>query len=69
MPFIVIDTTNDYNPINKRQFATETEAEAAATQELQANPRVVLSTAKVLKVFKAEAVSYTHLTLPTICSV
>lgn len=54
MPFIVIDTTNDYNPLNKRQFATETEAEAAATQELQSNPRVVLSTAKVLKVFKAE---------------
>ena len=54
MPFIVIDTTNDYNPINKRQFATEAEAEAAATQELQANPRVVLSTVKVLKVFKAE---------------
>ena len=54
MPFIVIDTTNDYNPINKRQFATESEAETAATQELQSNPRVVLSTAKVLKVFKAE---------------
>ncbi|HDS1723976.1 hypothetical protein NPS53_17395 [Pseudomonas putida] len=54
MPFIVIDTTNDYNPINKRQFVTEAEAEAAATLELQANPRVVLSTAKVLKFFKAE---------------
>lgn len=54
MPFIVTDTTNDFNPLNKRQFATEAEAEAAATQELQANPRVVLSTAKVLKVFKAE---------------
>ena len=54
MPFIVIDTTNDYNPINKRPFATEAEAEAAATQELQSNPRVVLSTAKVLKVFKAQ---------------
>ncbi|AJQ46887.1 MULTISPECIES: hypothetical protein [Pseudomonas] len=54
MPFIVIDTTNDYNPINKRQFATEGEAETAATQELQSNPRVVLSTAKVIKVFKAE---------------
>jgi hypothetical protein len=33
MPFIVIDTTNDYNPINKRQFATEAEVEAAATQD------------------------------------
>ncbi|MEW5512062.1 hypothetical protein ABGT16_05525 [Pseudomonas asiatica] len=54
MPFIVIDSTNDFNPLNKRQFATEAEAEAAATQELQTNPRVVLSTAKVLKVFKAE---------------
>ncbi|GHS80350.1 hypothetical protein PAGU2196_11840 [Pseudomonas sp. PAGU 2196] len=54
MPFIVIDTTNDYNPLNKRQFSTDAEAEAAATQELRANPRVVLSTAKVLKVFKAE---------------
>lgn len=54
MPFIVIDTTNDYNPINKRQFVTEAAAEAAATLELQANPRVVLSTAKVLKFFKAE---------------
>ncbi|ABY99280.1 hypothetical protein HMH05_02865 [Pseudomonas sp. SbB1] len=54
MPFIVIDTTNDFNPLNKRQFATEVEAETAATQELQSNPRVVLSTAKVLKIFKAE---------------
>lgn len=54
MPFIVIDTTNDFNPLNKRQFATEVEAEAAATQELQSNPKVVLSTAKILKVFKAE---------------
>jgi len=54
MPFIVIDTTNDFNPLNKRQFATDAEAEAAATQELQTNPRVVLSTAKILKVFKAE---------------
>ncbi|WP_372030078.1 hypothetical protein [Pseudomonas kurunegalensis] len=54
MPFIVIDTTNDFNPLNKHQFATEVEAEAAATQELQSNPKVVLSTAKILKVFKAE---------------
>ncbi len=54
MPFIVIDTTNDFNPLNKRQFATEVEAEATATQELQSNPKVVLSTAKILKVFKAE---------------
>lgn len=51
--YIVINQTNAYAPEHSLRFNTEAEAEAKATEMLNANPGHVVVTGKLLKTFKA----------------
>ena len=54
MPFIVINTSNNFDPIHQTEFATEAEADAAARELLKAQPAAIVRTAQVLKRYSAQ---------------
>ena len=54
MPYIVINTTNYYEPANQFHHATEEAADLAARDLLAAQPGAVVHMAKVLKRYTAE---------------
>lgn len=54
MPFIVINSSNNFDPIHQNEYATEKEADAAARQLLEEQPAAIVRTAQVLKRFKAQ---------------
>ncbi|UVM53477.1 hypothetical protein LOY37_13920 [Pseudomonas sp. B21-012] len=49
MPFIVINTSNHFDPANQVEHATEEAADQAARELLAAQPTAVVRTAKVLQ--------------------
>ncbi|MNJ32909.1 hypothetical protein D3C77_275870 [compost metagenome] len=54
MPYIVINTTNHYDPASQLRHATEEAADQAARELLAAQPTAIVHTAKVLKRYTAE---------------
>lgn len=54
MPYIVINTTNNFDPANQIHHATEEAADQAARELLAAQPAAIVHTAKVLKRYTAE---------------
>lgn len=54
MPFIVINTSNNFDPIHRNEYATEQEADAAARQLLEEQPAAIVRTAQVLNRYKAQ---------------
>ncbi|WP_085615015.1 MULTISPECIES: hypothetical protein [unclassified Pseudomonas] len=54
MPFIVINTSNSFDPIHQNEYATEQEADAAARKLLEEQPAAIVRTAKVLKRYWAQ---------------
>ncbi|MBA1200359.1 hypothetical protein G7009_00880 [Pseudomonas capeferrum] len=54
MPYVVINTTNPYDPENQTRYATQTEADARARQILNQFPTAQVSTAQVLKDYSAK---------------
>ncbi|MEN5216303.1 hypothetical protein ABE484_10655 [Pseudomonas pudica] len=54
MPFIVINTSNNFDPIHQNEYATEQEADAAARQLLEEQPAAIVRTAQVLNRYKAQ---------------
>ncbi|WP_341796150.1 MULTISPECIES: hypothetical protein [unclassified Pseudomonas] len=53
MPFIVINTTNNFDPIHQNEYVTEQEADAAARNLLEEQPAALVRTAQVLKRYSA----------------
>lgn len=53
MPYIVINTSNHFDPANQIEHATEAAADQAARELLAAQPTAVVRTAKVLKRYSA----------------
>lgn len=54
MPFIVINTSNAFDPSNQIEYATADEADAMARQILQAQPQAVIRTAQLLNSYSAK---------------
>jgi hypothetical protein len=54
MPYIVINTSNSYDPSNQTEYATEAEADAKAREILQAFPQSNVRTAQLLKTYRAQ---------------
>ncbi|WP_028941634.1 hypothetical protein [Pseudomonas vranovensis] len=54
MPYIVINTSNHYDPANQIHHATEEAADQAARDLLSSQPAAIVHTAKVLKRYTAE---------------
>lgn len=54
MPFIVINTSNNFDPIHQNEYATEQEADVAARKLLEEQPAAIVRTAKVLKRYWAQ---------------
>lgn len=54
MPFIVINNSNNFDPIHQNEYATEQEADAAARKLLEEQPAAIVRTAQVLKRYSAK---------------
>ncbi|WP_085600417.1 hypothetical protein [Pseudomonas sp. B10(2017)] len=54
MPFIVINSSNNFDPIHQNEYATEQEADAAARKLLEEQPAAIVRTAQVLKRYWAQ---------------
>lgn len=54
MPFIVINSSNNFDPIHQNEYATEQEADSAARKLLEEQPAAIVRTAQVLKRYKAQ---------------
>lgn len=54
MPFIVINNSNNFDPIHQIEYATEQEADAAARKLLEDQPAAIVRTAQVLKRYWAQ---------------
>lgn len=65
MPFIVINSSNAFDPNNQVEFATEEEANTKAREVISAQPSSVVRTAQLLKIYSAEVtVTATDVTNP-----
>lgn len=53
MPFIVINSSNNFDPIHQIEYASEQEADSAARQLLKEQPAGLVRTAQVLKRYSA----------------
>lgn len=53
MPFIVINSSNHFDPIHQTEYATEQEADSAARQLLKEQPAALVRTAQVIKRYSA----------------
>jgi hypothetical protein len=54
MPYIVINSSNDYDPNNKVEYATADEADAKAREILQSQPQATVRTAQLLNTYSAK---------------
>jgi hypothetical protein len=54
MPYIVINSSNDYDPNNKAEYATADEADAKAREILQSQPQATVRTAQLLNTYSAK---------------
>ena len=54
MPFIVINSSNAFDPINLIEFATAAEADAHARELMNAQPQVVVRTAQLINTYSAK---------------
>lgn len=54
MPFIVINTSNSFDPIHQNVYPTEQEADAAARKLLEEQPAAIVRPAQVLKRYSAK---------------
>ncbi|KTC63520.1 hypothetical protein AO262_36495 [Pseudomonas fluorescens ABAC62] len=54
MPFIVLNSSNAFDPNNQTEFSTETEADAKAREIMQAFPQSVVRTAQLLNTYSAK---------------
>lgn len=53
MPYIVINTSNNFDPIHQYEYASEPEADAAARKLLEEQPTALVRTAQLLKRYSA----------------
>ena len=56
MPFIVINTSNNFDPINQVEFTTAEEADAQAREILTTQPQAIVRTAQLLNTYSAQVV-------------
>ena len=56
MSFIVINTTNAFDPIHQLVFATNESADAQAREILTTQPQAIVRTAKLLATYSAQVV-------------
>ncbi|AYN17438.1 hypothetical protein CHR29_20680 [Pseudomonas monteilii] len=54
MPFIVINSSNNFDPIHQNEYATEQVADAAARKLLEEQPAAIVRTAQVIKRYSAK---------------
>jgi len=54
MPYIVINSSNSFDPNNQLEFATEAEADAKAREVLAAFPQSQIRTAQLLNSYSAK---------------
>ncbi|WP_085678075.1 MULTISPECIES: hypothetical protein [unclassified Pseudomonas] len=54
MPYIVINSSNFYDPANLVEHPTEADADAAARELLKAQPTAIVRTAQVIKRYSAQ---------------
>ena len=54
MAYVVINTTNSFDPIHQMEFASAAEADAQAREMLIAQPQMVLRTAQLISTYSAE---------------
>lgn len=54
MPFIVINSSNAFDPANQVEFATAGEADAKAREIVSAQPQAVVRTAQLISTYSAE---------------
>ncbi|WP_063912480.1 hypothetical protein [Pseudomonas sp. p21] len=54
MPFIVINSSNNFDPIHQNEYVTEQEADAAARSLLEEQPTALVRTAQVMKRYSAK---------------
>ncbi|MFV3337928.1 hypothetical protein [Pseudomonas sp. 43(2021)] len=53
MPYIVINTSNNFDPIHQNEYASAQEADAAARKLLEEQPTAHVRTAQLLKRYSA----------------
>ena len=56
MSFLVINTSNSFDPIHQLAFATVEEADAQARAILTTQPQAILRTAQLLNTYSAQVV-------------
>jgi hypothetical protein len=56
MSFIVINTSNNFDPINQELFATVEEADAQARAIVTAQPQAVVRTAQLINAYSAQVI-------------
>ena len=54
MPFIVINSSNAFDPINLIEFSTAEEADAQAREIVSTQPQVVVRTAQLINTYSAK---------------
>ncbi|MGE8461938.1 MAG: hypothetical protein ACN6P0_12780 [Pseudomonas capeferrum] len=54
MPFIVINSSNNFDSIHQNEYATEQDADSAARNLLEEQPAAIVRTAQVLKRYSAK---------------
>lgn len=54
MPYIVINQSNNFDPIHQNHYPSEALADEAARELLKAQPMAIVRTAKLLKNYTAE---------------
>jgi hypothetical protein len=56
MSFIVINSTNNFDPINHEVFATAEEADAQARSIVAVQPQAVVRTAQLINAYSAQVI-------------
>jgi hypothetical protein len=56
MSFIVINTSNNFDPINHEVFATAEEADAQARAIVTAQPQALVRTAQLINAYSAQII-------------
>jgi hypothetical protein len=54
VPYIVINSSNAFDPLNLMEFATADEADAKARELLTSQPQAVVRTAQLLNTYSAK---------------
>jgi hypothetical protein len=54
MPYIVINSSNAFDPNNQTEYATADEADAKAREILQSQPQATVRTAQLLNTYSAK---------------